>query len=501
MTSSIASKYEALLSVLENAVDAIITIDVTGRILSFNPAAERMFLHSATAITGCNVNLLMPAPHQTNHDNYIRRYLETGERRIIGIGREVDCLRSDGTRFPADLSVSVSGSGDDTVFTGIVRDLTERYRMREKLRRKEQELSLTLQHAPIGIVTLNPGGKLLSINRSGTRMTGYDEKEVVGTDGASFMHVDDQASLRRVFRELITGITEYSSSTHRLRTASGDYIPVRTYNAAVSDAEGRISMLICMFQDLTEQRANEAELQIQRERLTHVARLNTMGEMAVGLAHELNQPLAAISSYAQAGKRLLTDAAKNSADLEHACEQIAMQADRAGGVIHRIRALTKRSVTEKKYINVNSLIADLMTLIEIDAHHADVRLKMNLDEIPGVYADSVQIEQVILNFIRNAIDEVRGLDETKREVLVSTTLMNGDTVRVSVEDQGPGIDRNIAERLFESFFTTKKSGMGMGLAISKSIITAHNGKIGCGSTPEGGAVFWFTLPVVGDMEA
>lgn len=373
MTSSIASKHDGLLLALNNAVDAIIAIDINGQILSFNRSAVRLFGYSANAVIGRNVKQLMPEPHRTYHDDYIQRFLEVGERKVIGIGREVECLRFDGTLFPAQLSVSESGRGNDRVFIGFIRDLTERW-------------------------------------------------------------------------------------------------------------------------------AKDAELQSKRERITHAARLSTLGEIVVGLAHELSQPLAAISAYAEAGKRLLAMDGDHSADLRRACERIANQTERAGDVLSNIRALTERDGAGKGSIDLNALITDVVALIETDARRADMHLTTQLADVPNVFGDLAQIEQVIFNLVHNAIDEVCDLEEPRREVLIATGVDVGGAVRVSVTDRGHGVDEELVERIFDTFFTTKQTGMGMGLAISKSIVTAHEGKIGIRNNPEGGASFWITLPIVNSLE-
>lgn len=267
----------------------------------------------------------------------------------------------------------------------------------------------------------------------------------------------------------------------------------------VVDGDPERTRLTGILIDIDDKRAlqeQENELAELRERVTHAARLGTLGEMAAGLAHEINQPLSAISTYSEASLRLLSQQNPDLDRVRHAMKQVSEQAHRAGKVIRRMRALSKRTATRRELANCNRLIEDLVGLIQIDARGHDIQVSFELDSsAPDCYLDQVQIQQVILNFVRNALDAMSDSDDRGKGIRVRTALEKNGAVKVSVFDHGPGIDEGTAAHLFDPFFTTKEGGMGLGLSVCQSIVKQHGGSIGFEENPDGGAVFWFALPV------
>jgi len=316
------------------------------------------------------VSMLMPEPYRSQHDGYIHRYASTGERRIIGLGREVEAQRKDGSTFPIELSVGEFRTGGDHGFVGIIRDLTER-------------------------------------------------------------------------------------------------------------------------------KAQTREAEDLRARLTHVGRLGTLGEMVSGIAHEVNQPLTAISNYASACRRLVQAGAVDGDELAQALEKIGAQAERAGQVIRGLRALVRRRDEQREPLDLNRLIRDVVKLVEFEVRQAGYRLELDLAEpLPEVAGDAVQIQQVVLNLIRNGLDAM--LEQARGDTLRVETLVDHGRVEIRVTDSGPGLPPQAQERLFEPFFTTKPHGIGLGLSICKSIVNAHRGELTGEAAPAGGARFRVRLPKVGD---
>jgi two-component system sensor kinase FixL len=243
-------------------------------------------------------------------------------------------------------------------------------------------------------------------------------------------------------------------------------------------------------------RQREDEARSLQERLTHFSRLSTMGEMAAGLAHEINQPLAAIAAYAQASQRFLKSSQRNDADVLEALEQINAQALRAGEVIRRLRNFVRNREVKRESVECNRLLDDLRTLAETDARMHNVRLRTEAcADLPAVFADPIQLQQVVLNLVRNAIDAMTEAPQDQREVVLSTQVQPEGFVEIVVSDHGSGLAPGTAEQLFHPFFTTKPSGTGLGLAISLSIVRAHGGRLWHTPNPGGGAQFHFTLPV------
>ncbi len=362
-----------LRSILDTVPDATIVIDETGLIRSFSAAAERLFGHAEGEVVGKNVSALMPSPFREEHDAYIWRYLQTGERRIIGVDRVVTGQRKDGSTFPMKLEVAEMRSGDRRFFTGFIRDLTERQR-------------------------------------------------------------------------------------------------------------------------------TERQLQELQTELARLSRLTAMGEMASTLAHEVNQPLTAISNYLQGCNRLLESIDHdNVSKVREALAATTKQTLRAGEIIRQLREFVTHGETARRAENINELVEETSALALMGAKEEGVRVKFRFDPSLGaVMVDKVQIQQVLLNLMRNGIEAMEECEP--KELLVSTAPSATDKTdagtpmaEITVADTGSGISDSIAGQLFQPFVTTKDNGMGVGLSISKRLVEAHGGRMWAEPNPGGGTIFRFTL--------
>jgi two-component system sensor kinase FixL len=358
-----------LKSILDTIPEAMIVIDERGLIQSFSSAAERLFGYKPAEVLGTNIKALMPSPYRENHDGFLERYLRTGERRIIGIGRVVVGERKDGSTFPMELAVGEMRSSNQRFFTGFIRDLSERQQ-------------------------------------------------------------------------------------------------------------------------------TEARLQELQSELVHISRLTAMGEMASTLAHELNQPLSAIANYMKGSRRLLEgNSDEQSATLRDAMDKAAEQALRAGQIIRRLRDFVARGESERRVENVAKLVEEASALALVGAKDQGIRVRFSFDPtIDLVLADKVQIQQVLLNLMRNSIEAMEGC--AKRELVISTTPAADGMIAIGVADTGAGMAPEIASQLFQPFVTSKPQGMGVGLSISRTIVESHGGQIVCEPNPAGGTIFRFTLRAV-----
>ena len=352
-------------SILNTVPEAMIVIGDHGLMRSFSLTAERLFGWSAAEVIGKNVSILMPSPYRQEHDSYLHRYRDTGERRIIGIGRIVVGERKDGSTFPMELAVGEAQVASEKFFIGFIRDLTER-------------------------------------------------------------------------------------------------------------------------------RAQERRMQELQSELIHVSRLTAMGEMASSLAHELNQPLSAITSYLRGAATLLKSEQVDRERIREALDRSANQALRAGDIIKRLREFVAKGETQHTLENPATLLEEAAALALVGAREQGVRVSLRCDrELPDIVVDKIQIQQVALNLIRNAVEAME--TTTRREVTIDAK-RDGEFALFSIADTGTGISPDIAQHLFQPFITSKANGMGVGLSICRNIIEAHGGRISARQNEDSGTVFEFTLP-------
>ncbi|GBH31321.1 sensor histidine kinase [Sphingobium xenophagum] len=358
---------QALLgSILATVPDALIVIDARGRIMSFSPAAQRMFQYGEAEVLGENVSMLMPSPDRERHDGYLDHYRETGEKKIIGIGRLTTARRRDGSTFPIELAVGEVSDQGMRLFTGFIRDLTER----QKTERRVQDLQAELSHA---------------------------------------------------------------------------------------------------------------------------SRVTAMGTLAAALAHELNQPLTAIANYMEAGRDLLAqEGAIDRSLLGEAMDEAATQALRAGEIIRSLREFIRRGEADRQPETVSTLLSEGVALAFIGINSRGIDMDIAVDPRVGrIMANRVQVQQVITNLVRNAVEAMEG--RPMRILHLSAAPDDDGRVEIVIADSGPGLDPGVERSLFTPFSTTKPTGMGVGLSISRTIVEGHGGRIWATRSRWGGVAFHFTL--------
>jgi two-component system, LuxR family, sensor kinase FixL len=364
---SITESAALMAAILATVPDPMVVIDEHGLITSFSATAEALFGYSEPEVLGHNVEMLMPQPHRGAHAGYMRRYLETGERRIIGIGRVVEGQKKDGSLFPMELAVGEAKTGDHRAFTGFVRDLTEKF-----------------------------------------------------------------------------------------------------------EAEARMQ-----------------ELQAE---LVHTSRLSAVGTLASALAHELNQPLTAIANYMSASRDLIDDTKPETANmLREALDESGKEALRAGQIVRRLRDFVSKGEIDTQILPLGKLINDATTLGLVGAREKGVSWSIEIEpDIANVLADRVQIQQVMVNLMRNAIEAMEGT--AVKNLAIRARPLGSEYVEISVADTGHGVPDDLISQLFQPFISTKAQGMGLGLSICRTIIEAHGGHLSVESVGSEGTIFTFTLP-------
>lgn len=487
-------------AVLDAAVDAVVLFDHEGRIELLNHAGERMFGYNEQEIIGLKVHILLPEPYRSQHEDYLRHYIELGEPRIVGIGRELLAKRRDGSEFYAELAVGRVQGTDPPRFVGFIRDVTVRRNAEEALRRSEAQLTIAQEIANLGNYVVHYDGdyedywsphlyRVLG-RRFGDPYIGvYDHL-------APLVHPADRARWQQAREELDAGARSMDIE-YRINHPDGTLRYVHHIAQVTLNDDGQVLREVGTIHDITDRRRAEDEARQMQERIAHFGRISTMGEMAAGIAHEVNQPLTAIATYAQACQRLISTGNFTNEEIAEALAHIGAQALRAGEVIRRLRTFVKNREVRRELMEANRLLEDVLTLAQTDARHNSVQISIETaSESPLVQADAVQIQQVILNLIRNSIDAMQSVPESRRQILLRTRVDAEGDVEFMVADRGPGVDPAAAADLFNPFFTTKPGGMGLGLSISRSIVRAHGGKLWCSPNPGGGARFFFTLPAI-----
>ncbi|UCG87906.1 MAG: PAS domain-containing protein, partial [Gemmatimonadota bacterium] len=285
--------------------------------------------------------------------------------------------------------------------------------------------------------------------------------------------------------------------THTHSDASGDELQLEIVAAPIFDENGEVVQVIEACRNVTARvRAEELARQRQAE-LAHVARLGTMGEMAAGLAHELNQPLAAIVNYVQACLERMKGLGGEYDELRDDMEQAAAQAERAGEIIEHVRNFVRKGEPERTVVDFNKLVEEAVDLLRSEMREHAIQLRLELDDsLPAVMAEAIQLEQVIVNLMRNSLEAMSENGGGVRQLTIQTSRTAGGPAEFAIRDTGPGLRAEAVECIFDTFFTTKADGMGMGLPISRSIIEAHGGRLWAVPNPDRGVTFRFTVPII-----
>lgn len=479
---------------LNAAIDGVLILDHKSRIRLMSHAAERMFGYREADLLGYDVSHLLPEYHDGNH----AQLSGVQEPQFLGHAWHLQGRRRDGSRFAAELASGKIQGIDPPRYVAFVRDISDRVKREAALRQSEAALHTAQRLANIGNYIIHQGatqGDYASPQLR--RMFDWDNEENVShilVRMLSVVHPSDHARVMQAFAELENEGRSIDIEYRTLSVASGLRHIHHLAQLFQDESDGHMQH-VGTVHDITDRKLADHELRNMHNRIAHFGRVSTMGEMATGLAHEINQPLTAIASYAQACRRLLISGTNEIDEITTALEQIAQQALRAGEVIRRLRAFAKYHDAKLEPVGANRLLAELVELAQTDTHHHNVRLLVEAAaESPIVSADAVQIQQVLLNLVRNAIDAMQTIPEPLREIVLRTRVAERGEIEFMVADRGTGLPPELSSEVFTAFFSTKPLGTGLGLSISQSIIKVHGGRLWCTDNPGGGARFFFSLP-------
>lgn len=488
---AIATHFHAI---LEAAVDGIVVITDDGTIERVNRATEKIFAYEAQDLVGQNVSVLMPEPDRSQHGQYIANFLATHASKIIGIGREVVGQKKDGTTFPMHLSIGEAAEGTTTRFVGLIRDLSERQELTDRLSTTEQEFQLVFNKAPIGVFICNESGEVVRANPWLCEYLGYEEIEIIGRPLSCFIVAANQAGFNTAFSRLIEQLDSSLELELSLASKHGELKAVQVRGNTLKQTNSPESLLF-LVSDRSAELARQLTVMEARDNLAHSDRLHSLGEMASAIAHEINQPLAAINAYAQASSRLLEQPIIAGPQIADTLKKISNQAERGGEIIKRIRGFATKGKNSKTHENLNELLRTATQFTQFSLDAEGIRLTEQFSRgLPTVFIDRLQIQQVCINLIRNAVDAMSQIDHADKTMTIISDL-DASTVIVRFHDRGCGVPKEFREHLFQPFRSSKQGGLGLGLAISHKIIADHNGKLEYEAPESGGSVFSFYLPV------
>ena len=341
-------------------------------------------------------------------------------------------------------------------------------------------------------MSIDTHGQILSTNQAAERIFERPDHLLIGLDIHELIDSAPNGSplINRIVSSRSAAVTTWEFDARR---ADGEVFPIEL-SVGRCDSGG-VELYTLIIRDITLRRKTEARARQHQAELAHVSRVSLAGEMAGALAHELSQPLTAIAAYARGCLRLLTGPAPEPATIYEGVSEVVQQAERAGDVLGQLREFVRGGAWRRAFVEVAPLINAAVGLARVEAMRNEVEIETRIDRgLPPILADHIQIEQVLLNLLRNAIDAIATADSQKRSIVVKANYKNGHTVQVSVADSGPGVITEMASRLFEPFVTTKPEGMGMGLSISRSIVESHGGSLRMAPNLPSGAIFFFDLP-------
>ena len=364
------------------------------------------------------------------------------------------------------------------------------------LRASEERWRSMFEASAVGITLMDQQNHFAAANEAFQKMVGYTEQELLSLGPVDITHEDDRQATREMIQDVQSGKRQDYQAEKRYRRKDGKVIWVRVSTARALDPNSPLPGIPTLVEDITERKRAEMAWHDAREALSRATRLTVMGELSASIAHEINQPLSAIITNGRACERFLDFSPPDLDEVKDAVGEIVRDGKRASEVLSRIRAMSRNSAPERGPVDVNLAIAEVLALTRDELHRHRISVMTELhSNLPVTMADRVQLQQVVLNLVMNGIDAMRAVTDRPRNLTVRSQLSDQGNIVVNVADSGVGLDPRNRDRIFDSFFTTKPEGMGMGLAISNTIIQAHHGQLWAESGTPFGAVFGFTLPL------
>ncbi len=479
------------------AAEAKLLVDSSGRIVLANPAAQLLFGYSEEEICEVTIETLIPARYREHHGHFRALFLNNPEKRAMGDGKALAARRRDGKEILLDISLSPIKTQERlyVIITFIVTE--QRLKVEEALRVSEERLRLAKKAAGLGIFDCDCINKIIYWDEPMRRLWGEGSNDAVTYDEfLSVIHPEDRAVRKAAYKHAIDphGSGEYSAEFRVIHPASGIERWIAT-NGRVHFEAGYAQRLVGVAQDVTEQKILQKKLQEQRSETESLFKQQVAARTASAIAHELNQPLTAISAYSEVVLHALSNKELDIDKLTRALEGCVEQAQRAGRSLHELLAFLHKGEIKTEQLNLNNIINEALSIVRNDGYggfHQVLNLQPGL---PVVQGNRTQVQKVLVNLFRNAVEAMRIASVPTATISISVqTLAETNMASVIVQDNGPGLDKDMARQIFDPFFTTKPTGIGMGLAISRALIEANGGQLWLDPDVKAGAKFHFTLP-------
>ncbi len=490
-----------LYSILENIPDMVFIKDAQHlRFVFINRAGEELLGIPRSELVGRNDYDLFPEAQAAFFLKKDREVLESGS--VVDIAEEEINTKLRGTRILHTKKVPILDNEGNAVFLlGISEDITPRKQAESAARIEKERAELYLHISRAMIIGLDCEGNVSLINPRGCEILGYSEEEIMGKNWFdTVLPEGERSTVHTVFQQVISGETvPLTYYENEILDRNGEVRYLAWNNMVQKNADGVIVGTLSSGQDLTERRKAEEEASLHQRELAHVMRMSAVGEMASELAHELNQPLNAVTSYCEAVLARFENPSLSSAaiDTNDILRRAIAQARRASDVIRHIRQFLKKGDIHKYALDVDQLVRSTTRILGWEVQGPDLSVELRLQgQGAKIFACEIQIEQVLLNLLLNGRDAIRNMRSKEGRLMLQTRILPNDLIEISLSDNGPGICDAMIGKVFESFQTTKENGMGIGLSISRSIVENHGGHMWATNLPEGGAVFGFNLPVI-----
>ncbi|HTQ95217.1 MAG TPA: PAS domain S-box protein [Candidatus Acidoferrum sp.] len=490
-------------AILDSSLDCIVAMDHEGCITEFNPAAERVLGYSREEVLGKHLAdvIIPPALRQMHHSGFAR-HLATGKSRVLGQRLEMTALCADGREIPVEITIARIQQEGPPSFTGYLRDITSRKQnedaLREahaKLAHSEERWRSVFESSAIGVALTDLNGQFIATNPVYQKMLGYTEEELAQLSFIDITVEEDRVLNSTLVQELLEGKRRQFQIEKRYRRKNGSLVWVRNSISLVPGSERMPRFLLGLSEDVTRQHTVEEALDKARSDLSHVARISMLSALTASIAHEVNQPLSGIVTNASTCLRMLDAHPPNVDGARETARRTIRDGNRASEVVTRLRALFSKKNATLEPFDLNEAAKEViaLSLSELQRNRVILQPEYAAD-LPNVLGDRIQIQQVILNLIRNGSDAMSTVDDRPRELLIRTERDENGGARLSVKDAGVGLEPQVEEKLFEPFYTTKGEGMGIGLSISRSILDSHLGRLWAIRNEGPGATFLFVIP-------